>query len=441
MQTILIEDHDDLYNIFSLNLNTYAGTDVIRRPNAADAIALLQILPTIDLIITRNQLGSENSAEDLYNHIKSSGSNTPMIVIGENANLSGKVLCLKEPVNWETLVQNATQLLGVTSEDLKNKIKPDYMSVDTFYFYDITTVPCDIFIRIKKSVSEFQFVKRIHSKDTFTIETIQKYESQGLKEFYVASDYQQYFVTFVTNQLIQKLESNDLDMNERITTTANSYTIVQEQLDKIGMGETVVQLSDSAITSMQKSVSDNKDLSPLLSLLFTSKISYAYQHAHLITVIGNFIVSKQSWYEPKYLNIISFVAFFSDITLKTSKQIMINSQAELDESDLTDAEKTAVTYHAKNAAELLKDHPSGNEYLELVTLQHQGTKNGVGFAENPDEDLHPISKVFIIADAFVKILLNPKKPSVKKEIIEMLQQQFSGSTYQKIIKVLEQRID
>ena len=44
-QTILIEDNVDFKKILSLNLNTYAGTDIVDRADADDAISLLAILP------------------------------------------------------------------------------------------------------------------------------------------------------------------------------------------------------------------------------------------------------------------------------------------------------------------------------------------------------------------------------------------------------------
>src|SRR5690606_3790211 len=188
---------------------------------------------------------------------------------------------------------------------------------------------------------EYQFVKRIHSKDIFNLDTIIKYEKQGLRDFWVPTDYQQYFVNFVTNNLVTKLESN-LDAMKRVQVNSNAFQIVSDQIRRFGLDTTMVELSDSSIKSMVKSVNDSPELSDLLKMLFTSKISYAYQHAHLICVIGNFILSKQSWYKPKHLEVLSFAAFFSDITLKSLEQSKIHSQEELENSKLDIEEKEQV---------------------------------------------------------------------------------------------------
>lgn len=439
-QTILIETHPELRKVFTINLQTYTGSDIVERKNAQDTIELLNILPTISLIITQASVGEEPTALLIHNYLENRDLNIPMIVLGEVTELKGKTLCLAEPIEWEVMVKHAANLLGVTTEKLQHKIKPTYTKIPTFYFYELEATPCDVFIRVKKSPTEFQFIKRIHSKDEFNIEVIKKYEAQGLKEFYIPTDYQQYFVNFLTNKLILKLES-DIDISKRIETNSLAFDIAKEQLTEYPLDSTLIDFSDSIIKSMISSVKEVPKLNDLLKMLLTSKISYAYQHSHLVSVIGNFILSKQSWYQPRHLEILTFASFFSDITLKSLDQLKINSDEEFQNSNLSQEEKTAVLTHAKDACSLLKAHPKFDDYLKTVILEHHGSKDGVGFVDNPSEDLHPISKVFIIADSFVKIALDPAAPKAKADILERLKARFKNPTYEKIIKVLEQRIE
>jgi hypothetical protein len=440
-QTILIHSNEDLKKIYSLNLNTYVGTDVIDRKNSEDAIGLIQILPQVSLIITQAKIGADNTAQEIFNYIQLGGLDIPMIVLGKCDELNDVVQVLDEEIQWEQLIKAASNLLGVTPDDLVKKVKPDYVPIDVFYFYEITSTPCDIYIRIQKSPTNVQFVKRLHAQDTFTQEDIKKYEEQGLKNFYVGKDYQQYFVTYVTNQLLKKLGKEDLTLSERIHATANSYDIVGDYIRKVGLDESITELADASIQSMVKSVNENPKLANLLKLLLSSKISYAYQHAHLVTVIGDFILSKQKWYEPKFLDIFTFVAFFSDITLKSVEQIRINSQFDLDNSGLSPEEKEEVIHHALKASLLVKDHPLHTKHIEQIIKEHQGNPEGIGLLEQPSEDIHPIAKVFVVTDAFVKIMLDPNGPKNKKDILTILYAQYTNESYQKIIKYLEQKID
>lgn len=440
-QTILIESHEDLKKIYSLNLNTFVGTDVIHRKNADDCIELLRILPQVGLVITEARVGSEETAIKIHNFIKSQGLNTSLIVMGESSSISSEVLCLQEPVSWEILIKQAAQHLGITLQDASAKLKPDYLPVGIHYFYDITKTPCDVYIRIKKAANEYQYVKRIHSKDVFDKVAIEKYEDQGLKEFYIAKDYVQYFTTFVTNNLVQKLEREDLGMEERILTTANAHEIVRDTVQNLGVDDASVELSDASINSMVKSVKNSPEVAELLKFLFSNKVSFAYQHCHLLALMCHYVLSKQSWYRPEHLETLSFVSFFADVTLKSNTQMQISSMHELSESNLTDEEKNQVMNHAKDAVALLNNHPDANDYIKTVLLQSHGRTDGMGFQDNPTEELHPLSKVFIVADYFVKILLNPSMPSSKKDILPILYARFLNPSYQKIIKALESKYE
>jgi hypothetical protein len=438
-QTILIETNEDLKKIYSINLSTFVGTDVIFRKNADDATELLRILPQIGLVITRANISTEDTAVRIHKFIKQNDLSTNMIVLGDCKSISHEVLCLHEPVSWEILIKQAAHYLGVALQDSISKIKPDYIPVGIHYFYDIQNTPCDVYIRIKKGPNDYQFVKRIHSKDIFDKSDIKKYEEQGLKEFYIPKDYIQYFSTFVTNNLVNKLEREDITLEDRILATATAHEIVRETIQAIGLDDASVELSNASINSMVKSVKNYPKVAELLKFLFSNKVSYAYQHSHLLALMCHYVLSKQSWYRSEHLETLSFVSFFSDVTLKSSLQMQISSMRELAESNLSDEEKRQVISHAKDAVELLGGHPDANDYIKTVLLQSHGKLNGVGFEDNPGEELHPLSKVFIVADAFVKILLNPQMPSQKKEILDLVSRRFINPSYQKIIKALEQK--
>ena len=439
-QTILIEPNEDLKYIFKLNLNTYTGTDVVERKNADDTIDLLKILPTIDLIITKVSIGAENTSLIIHNFLKAHKMDIPMIIIGDCPELSSEVISLNEPTSWEVLIKHAGQLLGITEESVRHKVKPNYVPISINYFFEIDHTPCDVYIRIKNDNLGYNFVKRLHEQDSITEDDIKKYQAQGLKDFYIPRDYQQYFVTFVTNAIVNRLET-ELPLEDRLNTNSKAYEIVREHIHKIGFSNDVSELAENNIKSMIDTIKQAPQLANLLRLLFSSKISYAYQKAHLVCVFGNFILSKQSWYEERHLSIFTSLSFFADITLKSTKQMQINSKEELDASDLSIDEVNGVLNHANEAAKILTDFPGTSEYLELVVKQHQGRMDGIGFGTPPDRDIHPIARVFLISDAFVKIMLDSNGPKNKKDILTILYMQFTSPNYHKIIRSLEQKIE
>ncbi len=131
----------------------------------------------------------------------------------------------------------------------------------------------------------------------------------------------------------------------------------------------------------------------------------------------------------------------SSFFLKQYRQMQIGSMRDLWEANFTDEERAQVMTHAKDAVALISEHPNADEYIKTVLLQSHGKLDGVGIEDNPGEDLHPLSKVFIISDNFVKILLNPAMPKTKKDILPILYSRFTNPSYQKIIKALEQKFE
>jgi len=439
-QTILVEDNEELEKIFSINLKTYCSTEVIKRKDAKDVIELLNILPTIDLIICRARVAGEYTAIEIIKYIQEQELNTDIIIIGECKEYKSEYLTLKDQIEWEELIQNAADVLGVDYEENKKKKESSFYPVDINYFYEINESPCDVYIRLKKDVS-YEYVKRLYSNDRFEKEDIDRYVTSGLDKLYVHTDYKQYFTTYVTNKIIQKLENESLSLENRLETNSNAFSIIKEKVNIAGLDEESTELASASIKSMITAIDQTPVLSDLLKMLLSNKISYAYQKAHFLCLIGEFILSKQSWYTKKHLEIFAFCSFFSDITLKSKKQMMILEKSELDNNDLNENEKEEVLTHARDATRICKDHPDFSSYISIILTQHHGSMNGVGFFKDHAEELHPISKVFIIADQFVTTILDPDKPKNKATILASLKERFKEESFLKVIKILEQKID
>lgn len=439
-QTILVEDNQTFEKLFSINLKTFTNTEVIHRKDSQDVIELLSILPSFDLIITRAKVGEDYTAINIINYLKQNEIEIDLIIIGDCPEYKEDYLTLRADVKWEELIETASSLLGVNYEEVKKTIKADYIPVDIDYFYEITESPCDVHIRIKKN-GTYDYVKRLYSSDTFDKNDIDNYKSNNISKFYIHKDNQQIFTTYVTNKIIQSLENESLPLESRLESNSVAFNIIKEKVNLVGLDEGTAELATASIKSMIKSIDQAPILSDLLKMLLSNKTSYAYQKAHFLCLIGDFILSKQSWYTKKHLEIFAFCAFFSDITLKTREQMSILEMSELENSNLSQEEKEEVLNHAKKAAEVSSEHPDYTSYINIILNQHHGSMNGIGFFEDHEEELHPISKVFIISDYFVTTILDVNKPKNKAVIIEMLKERFVEESYLKVIKVLGQKID
>lgn len=196
-------------------------------------------------------------------------------------------------------------------------------------------------------------------------------------------------------ELMDSLENEDLSGAQRVALQAQAQELAKEIIRKEGLVWGAVQLSSTAIFQIASMVLESTQIANDLRLVSGGKVSVEYQRCHLQIVICHYILRKQNWYERKHLETMSFVSFFGDLNQD------------------------------------VQEHPLANFYAKTVAEEWK-LKN---FAS---EEFHVLSKIFIIADEFVRIVLDPNLSSKKKEILPALASKYPKASYQKIIRCLEQ---
>jgi hypothetical protein len=291
-QIILIEPDDSLRTVLKLNIMKALGCDVIEKQTALDAISLLEILPTIDLVICREQIELEKTGLTIAGFFEKEKLSTPVLVIGKNVSSYKHLVAIDADRTWENIITTAGIILGIEVLFDDNKQSEEYVPVGIEYFLNITstTLGCDVFIRVKKGASDYQFLKRLHSTDDFTREDIERYRDGGLKEFYISKDHFTQFVNFVTAQLTLKLEHKKLSKFERIKLSTEAYEVTLDRIQSLGIDKHTIELVEQSIKSMQKSLSENNALASFLMTLRADKLSYAYSHSYLCSLILHTII-------------------------------------------------------------------------------------------------------------------------------------------------------
>lgn len=196
-------------------------------------------------------------------------------------------------------------------------------------------------------------------------------------------------------ELVRHLESESLSADERISVQAQAQALAKEMIRKDGLISGAVHLSSTAISQIASMVLESTEIANDLRLVSTGKVSLEYQRCHLQIAMCHYILRKQNWYERKHLETMSFVSFFGDLNHE------------------------------------VQDHPLANFYARTVAEEWS-------LMSDASEEFHTLSKIFIVADEFVRILLDPNLPSTKKGILPQLSTKYPEASYQKIIRCLEQ---
>lgn len=441
-QVILIEDNKTLNDLISVNLTTYLGVDLIQRKDAQDTIGLLSILPNVDLIITTVKVMDEPTAEILSHYIASNKLETGLIVLGAGQAVKNDfTINIPDPKDWEKVIHGSAKILGINENVLANKAVPDYIAVPVRYFLNLDNVNCDVFIRIKKSPSEYQFLKRIHNGDTFSKESIKRYLEQGLENFHIAKDHYKNFTIFLSNRLVLKIESPNIEVTQRIQIMGDSYEIAIKEIIKLGFNSETVQLTESIIQSIVKNFEKSPEMSNLLHKVVNSETGLLFQRCHMTSVVACEMIKNLKLGNAEAYEKIAYASFFHDIMLADREELStINSFDELEKANLNEQDWDRVFNHAMEASVLIRKHPEAPPGADEIIRNHHGASNGKGFS-NSIEKLSDLSKIFIIAHHFVLELIRFKETGKEpKPITEELYKRYPAPEVAIIIKSLEKTL-
>lgn len=435
-QVILIEDNKTLNDLISVNLTTYLGVDLIQRKNAQDALSLLAILPNIDLIITSEKIGDEKTGEALAHYIDSNKLDTGLIVLGSSAVAQNDfTINIPNAKDWEQVVHASAKILGINENVLAKKAVP------VRYFLNLDYVNCDVFIRIKKSPTEYQYVKRIHNGDTFSKDSIKRYMDQGLENFHIDKDSYKSFTIFLSNRLVEKIDSPNMDETKKVQIMGESYDVAVREIAKLGFNSETIQLTEAIIQNMVKNFEKSPEMSNLLHKVINSNTGLLYQRCHMTSVVASEMIKNLKFDDPKAYEKIAYASFFHDIMLADREELTkINSFDELEKANLSEQDWDMVFNHAMEAAVLLRKHPEAPTGADEIIKHHHGATNGKGFS-NSIEKLPDLSKIFIIAHHFVLELIRFKETGGEpKPVTEELYKRYPSPDVAIIIKALEKTL-
>jgi HD-GYP domain-containing protein (c-di-GMP phosphodiesterase class II) len=441
-QVIVIEPHKNLRDLLKINLSSFLEVEVIPKANAAEALALLSLLPTVSLVICRDQIEGEQSAADIVEFMRSEGREFGLIVMGELPEGSGDIAThVDNPLNWEMTIEKSAKLLGIDADSMK-KVTPEYAPIDISYFLTLDTVCCDVYIRIKKSSHEYQFIKRIHEGDTFSKTMIHKYLEQGLKNFYIPHDMQKNFANHVSDQLVLKLNEPCDNIDDHVKRSCSTFNIALNEIHQMGFTSATIQLVEAIIDDMMKTIENSPNMSPLLHGIINSQTDYLYQHSYMSVAIASQTLKTLGLSDLHQLQKVVYASFFKDFSLFGNDELVeISSFRTLEESNLSEEHWDLVFNHSLEGAVLIRKHPEAPIGTDELIKHHHGATNGKGFGTQSVETLPLLSQVFVLVTDFVNELLIYKKRGEKPQsIVNLLFEKYPYENCNKILSGIEKTL-
>ena len=443
-QALLVSNNEVLNDLYTLNLEVYVGTNVTVKTNLEESLKLLELNPNFNIIIVLALIDGADAAQAIYDHCQSSGVEAPIVVIGVQSDVSKEdVSVLPASFNVRALVRSVAKLLGITAKDMLESQVPDFYPIPIKLFYNMNKLPCQVYYRVRKNKTESDYI--LIGKKGESLETgVRKYLDEGVNALFVDKMFRLEFINAASEMIVNRLETEDLGLDEQIEVTEQGIEIVADTLftDK-KVTQDVINISKACIDSIGQVIESNHRLKNLLSSLIANKTRYAYTHSILATYVSSHIINNISWGGESHAEKISFVLFFHDIFLIPlyNKYPELKFEEDLLYSDkLSDKEKEVVLGHAKLAGQVVQDFPRCPMGADVLITQHHGTTSGEGFAVKYKDDISPLAKVIIVAEGFVEEMIKQMDEGGSyniPDIMAVLKKRFNRHTYIKIIDTLE----
>ncbi|MEK6625670.1 MAG: hypothetical protein AABY86_11915 [Bdellovibrionota bacterium] len=466
-QILLIHSNKNVHDLITINLTTYLGAHIIPRATGEEAMALMEILPHVDMIVTEAQLtidgAIENTAEKLMRFIDDHHLDTELVIMGNieggKASSLKNGLIVNNPIDWEGAVDAASKILGITLDDLKKKITPEYVPIAAIFFHALHSSPCDVFIRIKQAEGQYQYLKRMHSDDTFDLKDIQRYESQGLKFFFILKSERDAFATYVSNALVLRLEeeiieaSADLDPASQIPVLGESYDLAIRSIMEQGLNVSTIQLADTVIQGMISTTERSKVLGPLFRQIIGLPTGHLFKKGQITLMVAleilklkNPILGLPSKEDATAK--MAYAAFFADLKIaqhedvEEIEQIVLLDYPDLNHiTSMNENLKGMILNHALDGALFIRRNPDAPLDVAIIVKQPHGAINGSGF-KTEYVQLASLSRLFILCEAFARqFIYYSEKGRTDRPIILDMQDRFQGHpTMEILVKALQEAL-
>jgi len=432
-----VEPNPQIESLYMLNLSTWLGLEIVGKKRAEFAINYINEGKEVKLIIVRNTIGKEASANTLIDFVQQNQLNIPIIVIGNSSHplKDGHQAHIKNSLELKPLIQACAKTLQITAQEMSQKVVPDFFPIPILYFKEIKRSVCPVY---SQDFETEEYIQRCEANVDFDPTFISQLIEEGVSHLYIKKRERLQFVSNVTAELMNELNEEEVSSEENLSITSQAVKLLGSKLTTIGVTEETIELANKNLARLKKTTAAHPKLAKLLENMINNKSGYLFKHTQILTYVCLHIIKNIDWGSPEQEEKICFISLFHDIVLENDEMAQIHSTQELRSAKLNTQERMLVERHAQMSAELVAKFPHSPMGADQIIRQHHGMLNGIGFSEHFGANVSPVSIVFIVAEEFTRIILKRETgPFDIQEMISELKQVFPTSRFQKVITLLE----
>lgn len=398
---ILVVEDDDFFRSAMTDYLKRKGMAVTEAPNgkiARDICGLSQF----DIIVSDVQMPFMDGVE-LLKWVKTNRP-APFILMTGFTNLLetqsafelGADDFVTKPFRNADLVNAISLILNPVREQKPQAATSDeYCKVSIEEFVARPKIDFDVHVRL----SPLKMIKIGHAGDVLPKDRIQTYREKGLKFLYIRKEDFAKLVAF--NSEVSKLVVNQSTISKEKKLNFMKYTadVILEKAFVAGVDKEIFQDANEMLFTTVGLISEDDEQFTLLELM-NAHSDWVYAHSVATAMFAMMIARKMGHTSSQVFFKLGMAGMFHEIGYKELPREVIDKPRALQ----SQVERKLIESHTTRGHEILtsiKNVPS--DVLDIVSQHHEDLQ-GMGYpAQLPKAKIHPLAKIFMVADAFTDI--------------------------------------
>lgn len=376
----------------------------------------------------------------LYDH----SYETSVIIIGDYDTSFQNFECISERLRLEELNRVVFKRLKLRKEDYSHIKLPDYVAIPVKDLIALTSVPCDLFIKLNRKEGE-DFLKRFKEGDDFSIEDIKNYQNAGVDYLYVRKDERDTFYQGLTKESLLKIKNlSSAEVEEKIKINSSIFQASSLFMRELGITEGTIHMVETSLKTIQHMVTQESKIGNFLKKLLQSQESYSFKRSALISALSYQVLPQMDWGSGDQLQQIFLkihtVSFYHDLGLEEEAHFKILFKDQFDGlNKFTSKERELILNHAQKMATLMQGIPKLPQGVDLIVKQHHGQTNGIGFPEKLSSGISPLAIFFIVIEHFSTLILESNEKIQFEPIFDEMYKRHNLPSYRKVVDTLKNR--
>lgn len=321
ISVLIVDDEQELLDLISMLIEEeFPNVEVKTALSGNKAISLIESGAVFDLILSDYNM-IDGTGGDLYSFIKKNKLDWPFILISggflvdypefNDIELRGDAFFSK-PFDEEVLFATIKQLLSLGKGECKS-----YLPIPKSIVLDHIDLLEKVFLKI----NEDKFV--LIAKDTLLKEQLEVFISKGVDCFYLFKDDYKFFSVNLQKRLI--------DGKSSIEICDNSFKLVKEVAQTLGISPMVKEVTDKCIDSILDDLNQFADIKKRIDA-FLELNSKVLSHSILTCYLGVSLIKRADWGNQKYYQSFCRASFLHDLFL-SEEDFIVELKTVIDKSD------------------------------------------------------------------------------------------------------------